>query len=242
MTDHQGPEPRDPWAPPPERPPADSARPGDTRGGPGGPGIHEHPTMAEMPGAGAPPAYGYPAQPDPGGYAYPGAPTPPAGAGYAYPGPAGGPPTPPAQPGYGAQPPYGTQPPYGGPPLYPGYPGAGYPGYAPGYPGYPQPSNGLGVAAFVLGLLSVVACFTVFGPIVFGIPAVVLGALARGKASRGEATNGGLALAGLICGVVGIVMGAALTLLLVFGPGFSSDPGGQDRPAPSSDSRVQERI
>ncbi|MEU6891254.1 DUF4190 domain-containing protein [Streptomyces sp. NPDC046557] len=235
MTDQQSPEPRDPWAPP-ERPSAgpDPVRPGDAAGGSG---IHEHPTVAEMPGAGGPPAaaappvYGYPAQPDPGGYGYPGAPTP------------AGPPAYGGQPPYGGPPGYGGQPPYGGPPGYPGYPtAAGYPGYGPGYPGYPQPSNGLGIAAFVLGLLSLVACFTLVGPLVFGIVAVVLGALARGKAGRGEATNGGLALAGLICGAVGIVLGAALTLFLILGPGYSSDSGDTDYPGPSSDSRVQERI
>ncbi|MFF1560210.1 DUF4190 domain-containing protein [Streptomyces sp. NPDC058279] len=241
MTDQQSPEPRDPWAPP-ERPSAgpDPVRPGDAAGGPA---IHGHPTVAELPGAGGPPAaaappvYGYPAQPDPGGYGYPGAPTPAGPPGY------GGAPGYGGQPGYGGAPGYGGQPPYGGPPGYPGYPtAAGYPGYGPGYPGHPQPSNGLGVAAFVLGLLSLVACFTLVGPLVFGIVAVVLGALARGKAARGEATNGGLALAGLICGAVGIVLGAALTLFLVFGPGYSSDSGDTDYHGPSSDSRTQERI
>ncbi|GHB76756.1 hypothetical protein GCM10010347_53930 [Streptomyces cirratus] len=230
MTDQQSPEPRDPWAPPPPE-----GRPGDA---PGGPGVHEHPTVAEMPGAGSPPpaasggyapptAYGHPASPAPGGYAYPGPATPPAAGGYAYPGP----PAPPVQPGYAA---------------YPGY-ATGYPGYAPGYPGYPgypQPSNGFGITALVLGVLAIVACPTMFGSVVFGIPAVVFGALGRGKARRGEATNGGVALAGLICGAVGIVIGAVLTLLLIFSPGpfFAPGSGDGDHHGPSSDSQVRERI
>ncbi|MGW7099197.1 DUF4190 domain-containing protein [Streptomyces sp. NPDC054838] len=226
MTEHQSPEPRDPWAPPPEQPASEPARPKDA---PGGAGVHEHPTVAQLPGAAsASAAYGYPAQPDPGGYAYPGPATPPAQPGYG------------VQPGFGAQPGYGGQPPYGAPPGYPGYPGYA-PGY-PGYPGYPQPSNGFGVAALVLGILAVLACPTMFGSVVFGIVAVVFGALGRGKANRGEATNGGVALAGLICGVVGIVIGAALTLLLILGPGPFSGPGDEDYHGPSSDPQVQERI
>ncbi|WP_329198733.1 MULTISPECIES: DUF4190 domain-containing protein [unclassified Streptomyces] len=209
MTEQQSPEPRDPWAPPP---------PG---GAPGGPGAHEHPTVSQTPGADSPPpAYGYPAPP---AYGYP---APPAPGGYAHPGP----PTPPAQPGYGA---------------YPGY-APGYQGYAPGYPGYPhaQPSNGFGIAALVLGILAIVACPTMIGSVMFGITAVVFGALGRGKARRGEATNGGVALAGLICGAVGIVIGAALTLLLLFSPGpfFGPGSGDGDYHGPSSDSQVQEKI
>ncbi|MEU7062982.1 DUF4190 domain-containing protein [Streptomyces sp. NPDC046161] len=216
MTEQQSPEPRDPWAaPPPE------GRPGDA---PGGRGVHEHPTVSQMPGeGGSSPAYGYPAQPAPGGCAYP------------------GPPTPPARPGYPTQPVYGAQPGYA-PPGYPGYAPPGYPGYT-GYP-HPRPSNGFGITALVLGVLAIVACPTMIGSVMFGITAVVFGALGRGKARRGEADNGGVALAGLICGAVGIVIGAALTLLLVFSPGpfFAPGSGDGDYHGPSSDSRVQERI
>jgi hypothetical protein len=104
-----------------------------------------------------------------------------------------------AQPGYGQQQPYGgQQQPYGG-----------------GQQGYGQPTgparNGLGVAALVLGILAIVTSITVVGGVVLGIVALVLGIVGRKRATRGEATNGGVALAGIITGVIG----ALLSILLV---------------------------
>ncbi|MEV6680314.1 DUF4190 domain-containing protein [Streptomyces erythrochromogenes] len=216
------PEPRDPWAPP-ERPPVDL---GKTRGDHGTPGVsgppsvHDQPTLAGMPGEQtAPGAPGPAATPPPAAG--------PASAAYGYPV---------AQPGYG-------------------YPGdAGYPGY-PGYPaqqGYPfpgayqpygrAPSNGFGTTALVLGILAVVGCVTSFIAVALGIAAVVFGALGKGKANRGEADNGGMALAGIILGAIGIVLGL-LMLLAMFAPFLDGD--WDDRPrreSPYSDSRLHERV
>lgn len=102
------------------------------------------------------------------------------------------------QPGYGA-PAYGSPPPYGSPQF----------GMAPVPAGN---RNGLGTASLVLGILSLVTWFLFIGGL-FGIVAVVLGALGRGRAKRGEANNGGMALAGLITGAVGIL----LTVLVIVG-------------------------
>ncbi|MGW0749214.1 DUF4190 domain-containing protein [Streptomyces sp. NPDC002587] len=231
MTD-QSPEARDPWAPP-EQPVVDL---GKQRGTPGPPSVHDHQTVAGMPGAqppqpdptptpAQPPAYGYPAQPDASGY------------GYATPAPTPMP-TPPltptaAVPGYG----------YPGDAGYPGYPGYnGYPGNA-GYPLYTAPkSNGFGVTALVLGIISVVGCITSFIAIALGIGAVVFGALGKGKATRGEADNGGMALAGIILGAIGIVLGA-LMLLAMFAPFMNGDwEGDSDFESPYSNSRVREKI
>ncbi|QEV20559.1 DUF4190 domain-containing protein [Streptomyces alboniger] len=80
------------------------------------------------------------------------------------------------------------------------------------------PANGMGVAALVLGIIATVGfCL---GPlaVVLGVLAVVFGAVGRGKARRGEATNGGQALAGIICGSVGIVLGAAFLVILMTMP------------------------
>ncbi|MGW6687967.1 DUF4190 domain-containing protein [Streptomyces sp. NPDC054961] len=216
----QSPEPRDPWAPP-ERPAVDL---GKQQGTPGGSGVHDQPTIAGMTGApadtaisgqpptapaasapapqpGPPPAYGYPAQPDPGGYGYPA--QPPAPAGYGYP----------------AQPP-APQAGYAGYPAYPGYQGH------PGYP-YAPKSNGFGITALVLGIIAVISCY---GGILFGIPAVIFGVLGRGKAKRGEADNDGMALAGIITGAVGIVVSCVFIAIAVFAlmlgdpdSGFESD-------------------
>ncbi|MFE6484335.1 DUF4190 domain-containing protein [Streptomyces sp. NPDC057757] len=122
------------------------------------------------------------------------------------------PPPPFAPGGPGQQPPYG----YG----YPGYPPQQpfHPG-AHGYGGWslmpPAPSNGMGTAALILGIASAVAFCVWPLTIVMGILGIVFGAIGRRKASRGEATNPGQALAGIICGAVGIVLGIALVVLIV---------------------------
>ncbi|MGR4884163.1 hypothetical protein ACIPUC_32785 [Streptomyces sp. LARHCF249] len=225
MTD-QSPEPRDPWAPP-ERPAVDLGKQQAAPVVPGPPSVHDQQTVAGMPGAGAlqpapqpaptptpvpsaPPAYGYPAQPDPGGYGYPAGPS--------------------AVPGYG----------FPGDTGYPGYPG--YPGTA-SYPPYAGPrSNGFGVTALVLGILSVVGCITSVLGIGIGIGAVVFGALGKGKATRGEADNGGMALAGIILGAIGIVLGA-LMLLAMFAPFMKGEWDGDSRyDSPYSNSREREKI
>lgn len=49
-----------------------------------------------------------------------------------------------------------------------------------------------------------------------GLVAVVLGFLGHGKAKRGEASNGGVAMAGLICGAIGILISVVWIILVVF--------------------------
>ncbi|MER6182679.1 hypothetical protein [Streptomyces sp. NPDC001652] len=103
-----------------------------------------------------------------------------------------------------------------------GYPGGGYgyPGAAPqgyyGWPGMqPLPSNGMGTAGLVLGILSaLVFCLWPLA-IVLGVLGVIFGAIGRGKARRGVATNPGQALAGIICGAAGIALGIGMVVLLI---------------------------
>jgi uncharacterized membrane protein len=73
--------------------------------------------------------------------------------------------------------------------------------------------NGLGVAALVLGIIALVTCWTVIGGVVLGVLAVVFGAIGRGRANRGEATNGGAAVAGLVTGLLGIVLAVVLVVV-----------------------------
>jgi Domain of unknown function (DUF4190) len=134
----------------------------------------------------------------------------------------GGTPQPPSQaPGY---PPYPPPPPQYYSPQYSGtyppptgpYPG-GYPPPPPmPYGGYgPTPEgtkNGLGLGALISGLLSVPAAFTVIGGILLGLVAIVLGLLGHGRARRGEASNGGLAIAGVVLGVLGIILSVVLAI------------------------------
>lgn len=231
----QSPEPSDPWAPP-ERPAVDL---GKGRGAPGDAGVHDQPTIAGVPGATAPRPFDTAPRPadtaatpfdtaaTPFGAAEQAfgatAPTGPVGSWGQAPGPAYGYPAQPDPAGYG-------------------HPGAWLPGrpapYTPWSPVPTPPSNGLAITGFVLGLLSVLACPTMVGPIALGIAGIVFGALGRGKANRGEAGNGGLALAGVILGSVGIVIGVLVTAAFLIGPTFDD----VDREGPYEDTGVQERI
>ncbi|MEU5613335.1 DUF4190 domain-containing protein [Streptomyces sparsogenes] len=114
---------------------------------------------------------------------------------------------------------YGTPQPPGQAPQYPA--GAGYPAAPPVYPGATgmpmQQSNGMGTAALVCGIIGLVCGITYFlwvFAVVLGILAIIFGAVGKGKASRGEAGNGGSATAGLVCGIVGMVVPAIYLLAL----------------------------
>ena len=112
--------------------------------------------------------------------------------------------------GPGAPPPPPPMPPpgYGPPADYGQPPGYAPPGYGPGY-GYRQPSNGMGVAALVLGIIGAVGSLIVIGA-ALSVLAIIFGAIGRSKAKRNEATNGGMALAGLILGILGCVIAGAI--------------------------------
>ena len=72
-----------------------------------------------------------------------------------------------------------------------------------------KPSNGLGTAGFVLGLIGLLFSFIpLIGVVAW--PLVILGiifsAIGISKATKGRATNKGLAIAGLVVSVVGLVV------------------------------------
>jgi Domain of unknown function (DUF4190) len=100
-------------------------------------------------------------------------------------------------------------------------------GYGQGF-GYGAPSvrprNGFGIAALVLGLLALVLSWTIIGGIVFGILALIFGLLGRARAKRGESTNGGLSVAGVVLGVIGLLIAIGL---LVLGVSLLNSPAGQ---------------
>lgn len=106
-----------------------------------------------------------------------------------------------------------------------GQQGQGY-GQPQGQYGYGQggmkPRNGLGVAALVLGILSIFTSVIFIGALL-GILAIILGFIGRGRAKRREATNGGVAVAGIITGILGLLITVAL--VAVIGSIFSSGAG-----------------
>ena len=115
--------------------------------------------------------------------------------------------------------------PYGqrSPPQYPGVtptPGTGQPyqpappptgGYyaPPGYGAPPpaQPNNTLGLLGMIFGIAGIpLAAFCGLFSLPVGAAGLVLGILGMRRASEGRATNRGMALAGVICGAVSIVV------------------------------------
>ncbi|MFF4212636.1 DUF4190 domain-containing protein [Streptomyces sp. NPDC001796] len=203
----------DPWAPP-----ADPR--GTVATGGGSPSVHHRPTAVPPPG---PALQGTPQGPWAGPYAAPGPGVAAPGTPFA-PSPAvqGGPvPPPPIGPEGPGQVPYGY-------PPYSGYSGYGAPygsrGAGYGWPGMPlPPSNGMGIASLVLGVISLVLFCLWPVAMIVGVLAVVFGIITRRKVRRGEATNGGMALAGVICGAIGLVLSAVLLIVLLAIPDDSSD-------------------
>ncbi|MER8233836.1 DUF4190 domain-containing protein [Streptomyces sp. NPDC094049] len=219
MSDNQdqsrgGFDPADPWAPP-NRDGVELSKAATP------PPVHDQQTVTSVPvtpepGAAVPPppvapggpaaapgTYGYPAADSAGGYGYPTAASPAA----------------PAASGYG----------------YPGYPDTSSP-YGGGYPGQPgwpqQPSNGMGTASMVLGIIAV-AGFCLYGlGMVLGILALIFGIIGLKKAGRGEATNRGMAIAGIVLGAIGTLVSAVFVAFIVWAvvqdPGTFEESGSSD--------------
>lgn len=92
------------------------------------------------------------------------------------------------------------------------------------WPGRP-PRNGLGTAALVTGVVGLfLGASFLLSPlgVPLGAAAAVLGVVALRRVRAGTATNRGQALAGVWTGVAGVVLSAALSLVLVMvlGPAF----------------------
>ncbi|TDC15611.1 DUF4190 domain-containing protein [Streptomyces sp. 8K308] len=107
---------------------------------------------------------------------------------------------------------------------------------APGWPVLPPPPrNGAGNAALVLGLLSVLTCWTFFlSPLTLplGVLAVILGLVGLANVRRGHATNRVFAHGGLWTGVAGTAISAVLVVLLV---GWSTSGPTEVRSAAGAD-------
>jgi hypothetical protein len=181
-------------------------------------GKPDHPIPAEY----APPGYDGPTipttpppspYPAPGGY--PGAPGGPGGHSGA-PGASGNPfGNPPGMPYSGQQPPHGgQQPPY----HYPQQTPYGYGAPPPPPYGYPAPrsSNGKAIAALVFGILSIVLCWLSFFDAIFVILGLVFSLVVLKETKVRRPGDGrGLAVAGLVCTIVGALLATLLTVAIV---------------------------
>jgi hypothetical protein len=94
------------------------------------------------------------------------------------------------------------------PPAYTAYPVAGY--------GAPAPQQGnqnvFGILALIFGIVSIPTACCYIG-LLFGGAGVALGIVGMKKANEGLANNRGMALAGVICGAVGVVLEIGLIVL-----------------------------
>ena len=153
-----------------------------------------------------------PPDPPPAGSSpVPAQPLPPPGTGY--------PPPPPPSTGYPpAPPPGGAYPPPPG--QWPGYGPGGFPPAPPGYA--PNKTNGLAVAALVLGILGFLTCWFILG----GLPAIVgliLGIIAITRVGKTHEPGKGMAIAGTILSGIALVIATIVFAYVVHrvGPSIS---------------------
>jgi hypothetical protein len=98
-----------------------------------------------------------------------------------------------------------------------GYPQQGYQNAPAGYDqAAPAKSNGFGITALVLGILSIPAGFLSWPGILLGIVAIVFAVLGLRRVKARRADNKGMAIAGLITGIIGLIIGAIVLAALIF--------------------------
>ncbi|MEK5237611.1 DUF4190 domain-containing protein [Paenibacillus sp. FSL L8-0470] len=77
----------------------------------------------------------------------------------------------------------------------------------------PAQTNGKSIASLVLGILSIVSPYI---GILFGIIAIILSAISLKEIRTRYEEGRGLAIAGLVCGIVGTIIYTLLILLFLF--------------------------
>jgi Domain of unknown function (DUF4190) len=83
-----------------------------------------------------------------------------------------------------------------------------------------EPTNGLAIGALVTGILAIPGACCCYSSIPLGIAAIIMGVIAMNKAKVSPHTHGGrgLAIGGLVCGILGLAM---TILVIVLGVGMS---------------------
>jgi Domain of unknown function (DUF4190) len=106
----------------------------------------------------------------------------------------------------------------GYPPQFHPNPPAPYPRRSPtpAFPPPPGPSNGLGSASLVFGILAVLFSWFPGVGFIVGICAVVTGVAARKRIKRGEADNNGVTVAGITLGIVGGIVGGLILMSFLY--------------------------
>ncbi|URM92508.1 DUF4190 domain-containing protein [Streptomyces sp. MRC013] len=73
--------------------------------------------------------------------------------------------------------------------------------------------NGLAIAALVLGVAALLLFWTVFGGVVLGLSALVLGVVGARRARGGRAPHGGMSIAGAVLGALGLVASVVIVAI-----------------------------
>ncbi|MNI39647.1 hypothetical protein D3C73_938360 [compost metagenome] len=85
-------------------------------------------------------------------------------------------------------------------------------GDMPMQPAAPPKTNGKAIAALVLGIL---ALFIPYVGFILGIVAIIMASLSFKEIKRNQEQGKGLAVAGLVCGIVGTVIYAILIFIVI---------------------------
>ena len=80
-------------------------------------------------------------------------------------------------------------------------------------------------AALVFGMIALVTSFTVIGGVLFGLLALAFGVIGSRRAKRGLAFGRGRAIAGILTGLLGLIIAIAL---VGFGVSILNTPAGKD--------------
>ena len=95
--------------------------------------------------------------------------------------------------------------------------------YVPPVPPYRQESNGMAVAGLVCGILGIIASWipvVCFFTLIISVLGIIFGASGVKKA-RFTGTGNGMAVAGLVCGIIGTVFGFTTTICTIIAIGIS---------------------
>jgi len=79
--------------------------------------------------------------------------------------------------------------------------------------------KGIAIAGMVLGILSIILFFTSWVAMIIGIAGIILSIIALKKVNKDPKNYGGrgMAITGIICGAVGLVLAAvALVITIIF--------------------------
>ncbi|HET7578045.1 MAG TPA: DUF4190 domain-containing protein [Bacillales bacterium] len=82
------------------------------------------------------------------------------------------------------------------------------------YPSRPPQTNGKAIASLVLGILSVLIPYL---GVILGIIAIVFGNQAKRITDQNGEAGRGLAVAGFVCGIVGLCFWGLMVLLVIIG-------------------------